>query len=410
MATIETLFLANGLVAAGIVYLDFLRPESLRLLSAFSLAYFYSAVLPVAVYIAGGQVYTGIDPRYIPDALFLSLLCLGGLLAVKVLAQFGVRAAVPPAGQPEGPGKISTIVAVIVFSSVLFVSAYNIDVFLLPKSQGSGALSALHYKTLLLASAFFCVFVSLYWKTGGLAAYGFVALALYCIVFKERDFFLAGLLMALVLYSQSKIGVRSILVIAIFALSAFSYLSIGRSAAFEKFDFLTIANQGSNLFVNTFVMRYFENVRSEDYYWGYTYFSSLIDTMTFGYAPFRPTLANWLAEEYAGLWTTGGYGFSIEAEAFMNFGYFGVFALFVAIGVFLLKVEGLAMRGYRSGRLMLGWSVMFLMYGIRGESLNIFKSFLLVVIIAAALRIFDTQFVASGEVTRAKPLRTLERR
>ena len=94
----------------------------------------------------------------------------------------------------------------------------------------------------------------------------------------------------------------------------------------------------------------------------------------------------------------------------MNFGYFGVFALFVAIGVFLLKVEGLAMRGYRSGRLMLGWSVMFLMYGIRGESLNIFKSFLLVVIIAAALRIFDTQFVASGEVTRAKPLRTLERR
>ena len=114
MATIETLFLANGLVAAGIVYLDFLRPESLRLLSAFSLAYFYSAVLPVAVYIAGGQIYTGIDPRYIPDALFLSLLCLGGLLAVKIVAQFGVRAAVPPVGQPEGPGKISTIVAVIV--------------------------------------------------------------------------------------------------------------------------------------------------------------------------------------------------------------------------------------------------------------------------------------------------------
>ena len=391
MATIEALFVANMLAVAGVVFFDFLHSDNLKLLSAFSLAYFYSAVLPVAVYIAGGQIYSGIDPRYIPDALFLSLMCVGGLLVAGVLAKFGTLPVAPSAWESEMPGKIPTLIAVTVFSSILLATVFNIDVFFLPKSSESNVLFGLHYKILLLASIFCCVLVSLYWKTGGIAAYGIIVLTLYCLVFKERDFFLAGLLGALVLYSKKKIGKKSVVIITIFALSAFSYLSVGRSTVFESFDILTFANQGSNLFVNTFIMRYFENVNAEDYYFGHTYYSSFIDAITFGYVPFRPTLANWLAEEYAGLWTTGGYGFSLEAEAFMNFGYYGAFGLFLAIGVFLFKAERLAMRGHRSGRLMLGWSVMFLMYGIRGESLNVFKSFMLVAIVAAAFRICDIQ-------------------
>ena len=410
MEIIEILFAANMLAVAGIVLLDFLHSDTLKLLSAFSLAYFYSAILPAGAYIAGGQIYAGIDPRYIPDALFLSLLCLGGLLVAGFLAQFRTQALVPPAWEPEAPGKISVLIAIAVFSSIFLAAVYNIDVFFMPKTSDSSALFSLHYKVLLLASVFCCVFISLYWKTGGIAAYGIIVLTIYCLVFKERDFFLAGLLGALVLYSKKKIGNKSILIIAVFALSAFSYLSVGRSAVFESFDISTVANQGSNLFVNTFVTRYFEHTNSEDFYLGQTYYASFIDTITLGYVPFRPTLASWLAGEYTGPWGTGGYGFSIEAEAFMNFGYYGAFGLFLAIGVFLHQAESLAMRGYRSGRIMLGWSVMFLMYGIRGESLNIFKSFMLVVIVAAVFHILDTEAATRSSIARIERSGTLKRR
>ena len=401
MATIEILFAANTLVVAAIMLFDLPRSDRLNMLTAFSLAYFYSAVLPAASYIAGSQIYSGIDPRYIPDALFLSLLCLGGLLVAGLLTQFRTTAIAPLAWDPEGPGKIPTLIAGAVFLIIFLTAVYNIDIFFMPKSSDTGAMAGLHYRVLLLASVFCCVFISMYWRTGGVGAFGIIALTFYCLIFKERDFFLAALLAALVLYSRKKIGKKSIMAIAAIGLAAFSYLSVGRSVVFESFDISTFANQGSNLFVNTFVTRYFENANAEDYYLGQTYYASFVDTLTFGYLPFRPTLANWLAEEYAGFWSTGGYGFSIEAEAFMNFGYYGAFALFLAIGIFLHQAESLAMRGYRSGRIMLGWSIMFLMYGIRGESLNIFKSLLLVVIVAAAFRLLDSQFAGRSSDARA---------
>jgi oligosaccharide repeat unit polymerase len=391
MATIEVLFAVNTLLLAGVILLDFLHTENLKLNSAFALAYFFSAVLPVAVQIAGGQIYAGIDIRYIPDALFLSSLCLAGLFVAGLLTKAGTPSVASGAWEPRRPGEVSAVVAVVVFSLILLAAAYSVENIFMPKVAGSDALFGLHYKILLIGSVFCCVFLSLYWTTSGLAAYGFFAFVGYCLVFQERDFFLVGLLGALILYSKKTIGKKSVLVIAILALTAFSYLSVGRSTIFESLDILTFANQGSNLFVNTFVMRYFEHISVEDLYWGQTYCASLLDTVTFGFIPARPTLANWLAEQYAGVWATGGYGFSIEAEAYMNFGYCGAFILFLVIGVFLAKTEKRAMRGYLSGRLMLGWSVMFLMYGIRGESLNVFKSLLFVTIVATIIHLFDMQ-------------------
>ena len=55
MATIEVLFAVNTFLLAGVILLDFLHTENLKLNSAFALAYFFSAVLPVAVQIAGGD-------------------------------------------------------------------------------------------------------------------------------------------------------------------------------------------------------------------------------------------------------------------------------------------------------------------------------------------------------------------
>src|SRR5688572_18533316 len=104
MATIEMLFAANTLFVAGVIFLDFLHSDNLKVLSAFALAYFYSAVLPVAVYIAGGQIYAGIDARYISDALLLSLLCLGGLLVAALLTQSRTQTVAPLAWEPERPG------------------------------------------------------------------------------------------------------------------------------------------------------------------------------------------------------------------------------------------------------------------------------------------------------------------
>ena len=391
MATIEVLFVVNTLLVAGVVLLDFLHTENLKLNSAFALAYFFSAVLPVAVQIAGGKIYAGIDIRYIPDALILSSLCLAGLLVAGLLTKAGTPSVAPGAWESRRPGEVSAVVVVVVFSLIFLAAVYSVENIFLPKAAGSGALFGLHYKILLIGSVFCCVFLSLYWTTSGLAAYGFFAFAAYCLVFQERDFFLVGLLGALVLYSKKTIGKKSVLIIAMLALTAFSYLSVGRSTIFESLDILTFANQGSNLFVNTFVMRYFEHISVEDLYWGQTYYASFLDTVTFGFIPARPTLANWLTEQYAGMWTTGGYGFSIEAEAYMNFGYCGAFVLFLMIGVFLSRTETLAMRGYLSGRLMVGWSVMFLMYGIRGESLNVFKSLLFVVVVATIVHFFDIQ-------------------
>jgi hypothetical protein len=49
---------------------------------------------------------------------------------------------------------------------------------------------------------------------------------------------------------------------------------------------------------------------------------------------------------------------------------------------------------------MLGWSVMFLMYGIRGESLNVFKSLLFVTIVATIIHLFDMQTARWRSVAR----------
>jgi hypothetical protein len=159
----------------------------------------------------------------------------------------------------------------------------------------------------------------------------------------------------------------------------------------------TVLGLGSNLFVASRVVEWVPD--ESPYEWGVTYANTAVNLMPSFLLPDlrRESLLDWFKERYAPTSQTG-YGFGMEAEAYLNFGLAGPVVVFGLWAFFLCRLHA----GYRAlpGALLYRYTYTFFapfsLYCIRGDSLMCVKGLLYSV---AAVWVIAR---ASGSTARAR--------
>ena len=196
----------------------------------------------------------------------------------------------------------------------------------------------------------------------------------YCFYMGERDFALISLPLFFWFYKDHRIALWKLIVGVTFAVFGFTMMSAGRGDSFEGDGLSSFLNQGSNLMVTSNVLSWLD--QGQLVMWGESYFSGFVNMMTLGAIKLTTPLSIWFSREYSPAANDGAYGFSIEGEALINFGYAGVPFLFAFIAFFL----SWCYRGYLLNRpvgvLLTYFNLFYFIYAIRGESLILFKSFI----------------------------------
>ena len=86
----------------------------------------------------------------------------------------------------------------------------------------------------------------------------------------------------------------------------------------------------------------------------------------------QPPLAQWLVDRYAP-GSASGYGFSLTGEAYLNYGFWGIPALFAGLTVahrlLINRIDRAPVYAYGSVLFTVAW-----MYGFRGESAGLLKT------------------------------------
>jgi len=149
--------------------------------------------------------------------------------------------------------------------------------------------------------------------------YGF-----YCFATSERDFLFV--IFALLLYTEVGRGVWAKLMPILALLGAVLGAALFSSRQNLEFGLGSFLNQGSILFVDTFLVKEIPTLTDAELH---TY-ARIVGLNPDG---IQGNLSSWLVETYAGSATGSGYGFSLTGEAFMNFGMPMVIILAVCIGL-----------------------------------------------------------------------------
>ncbi|MBK03907.1 MAG: hypothetical protein CL932_10860 [Deltaproteobacteria bacterium] len=346
----------------------------------FPVAYVYFTMGPVVTYVMGGNIYSGIVKDKIDDAS-----------TAFVLALLGMCFAIIPlfrGSQKVWDVKLSlrqkkqafwyiTLFATFVNLVSMFFVLTNFSIVM---SGVKGALlraiprySLWHFNYLLFWT--FCISLLLafnYWQRSKLIIFNAFIYVVYCVLLNERDFLLV--LLAIVAYrttSQRMNRAYSIL-LAVGISLIFVGLFWFRSNA-SQVDFLELyLGQGNNLNVITNVMHWSDEWLEPKY--GWTYIQSMLNLMpSFIYRQGVP-LVDWFKNEFAP-GSDSGYGFSLEGEAFMNFGFPGIFIFFFCFGKLLLYFYNAKNKGSLFGFYMYYFCLIFAVYTLRGDSLMLFKGF-----------------------------------
>lgn len=161
------------------------------------------------------------------------------------------------------------------------------------------------------------------------------------------------------------------------ALSWSAQVSALGERAREESIVQSVLGLGSNLFVTSRVVEWVP--REIPYRWGETYLHTTANLVpSFLLPEFRfESLLTWFKERYAPTSTTG-YGFGMEAEAYLNFGHLGPLLVFALWSFGLCRLHDGARRLPQAVlyRYAFTFMVPFSLYCIRGDSLMWAKGFL----------------------------------
>lgn len=378
----------------------------------FYLAAFFTlfAYGPVVNHLLGNTIYSGIRVERIDEACVGFTLALAGLALADALPGRVPPPAELPADPSPDPGRLyplhpPLLALLIAYGAVLVVR-------LLPTALSAGkteqiALAGPGHRIYLLVEL--CA-VSTYFLTRRtpllrrLWAVNAVTYVAYCLATAERDFLfvLFSVVLCHRLLVRRRRPSRAVVLAGLGAVVGATLLSSIRAG--EAFDLTGVLNQGSLLFVDTFVI---DRVPAQEgYSYGATYLRTLLTLPpAWLHDPGTVGLSDWLVALYAP-GSGGGYGFSMSAEAHLNFGPAGVLPVFLVLG---LAVRAATDRFGRSE-----WSTFFgvhltavALYALRGDSSQLVKSALygavfFAVIHATSGRTRDAP--APGD--RARPRRT----
>lgn len=230
-----------------------------------------------------------------------------------------------------------------------------------------------HYPTLTFVPCLLFAYMALVPAERGKNKAFWVTISLftmYALVSQERDFLLLSVPIYFWYSGRSTVKLCHALFFAIPAFLAFTALSNGRGGIFSNGMLASLLNQGSNLMAMTQTASFIDT--GGEHLYGLSYISGIVNALTLGGVELWEGGASWLSEHYSG--GAGAYGYSLEAEAYLNFGKIGVFVLFYLIARYYVLVERLAKSGSHFGLLLKYHFAFFFLYGIRGEFLTILKS------------------------------------
>lgn len=390
-------YLTVALLICGLAYLIDRRLNSVGsppIIFLVCAMFTYSSFGHAILYHFDFPIFSGIRTDYILEALAISIVALAALVSAGAIVLLNlnrktyVGALRVSLGQKSHDKAVSTYLLIAV-SLVLFAVSVNIlaafafaGFWGLPKLTKLAYVGPNHYILLLVWMVSFVVCLAQSWKPNVYIIASFLSFSFYCLLMSERDFVFAGLAMALVALKARAISGASMAILPAAFLILVTLLSSGRGGNFDSSFWISSLSQGSNLFVNTYVIEYID--RGGDMRLGETLFSSIVSTVTFGFFEGSGSLSNWLVSSYA-RGSNSGYGFSLEAEGYLNFGYFGVFVVFFVIGYIVTWAAASTSSGRLMPRLVYVWAATFLLYQLRQESLTVIKTLWLCIFVAAVL-------------------------
>lgn len=351
------------------------------------LFYFFFGFGPLINYLLGFPIYFGIVEEYMPKAALIMFL---GMLFLALPHLFMNKEIKTQALERSEPHRWQAL-QLALWAAVLYGCAKAVIVLPLRISGGSkieminAALPQLHYIYLLL-QFYFCAFYFSAKRSGLSKLYwtNFAVYLIYCVVIGERDFIFplfSIFIIKSIVETKKHAALKLIgggaalagLATAIFFL---------RDTTQESFNpIAAILSQGSILFVNTYVLKIFEGGRA--FFYGETYWNSLLNLAPSWIYQTDYNNLDWFKNQYAAA-SDSGYGFALDAEGYMNFGLIGVCASFFLIGLFL-KILIANFHKSEFARYMTLFSVGFIMYALRNDSLALFKGLLYGAIIYLAL-------------------------
>ena len=365
------------------------RRDVLAYLGAYFLLFGFG---PVVSYLLGGTIYFGTNTLLIGRASLGLLLAFTGVLAAGLLIRQR-RDLVDPLTAPATRRLplVPVVLAVLALYAV-GVLAWGGPAFLAgTKLDRIAAAGPAHYDFLLLEMCACALYFVAHETATGRLAYraNLGAYILYCLMTGERDF--VFVLFALVLHRElvrapgtHRAVPRPVFWGAALAVGATALFTLRGDAAGGGSDALSLLNQGSVLFVDTWVMSHVPTV--EAYQHGASYAHALLNLIP-GHK--QTPLAEWLVNRYAP-GSSSGYGFSLTGEAYLNFGLLGIPVLFATLAaahrLLVNRIDRAPVYAYASLLLTVAW-----MYGFRGESQSLIKTCVYGALFYAVIRIVSVR-------------------
>jgi hypothetical protein len=362
------------------------------------LIYVYWIGGPAVVHLSGWGPVRGLRPEYLSDAWWVASVALFAVSAPLLLG--GARPpsvrhrAEAPASTTVSPGvqwlgALLTVAGLGVFGWFGLLEGTKVE--RLPQTP---ILVSVHYNYLM---AFFAFLTSV------CALYGFRVLRrslpvllsggvylLYCAVMQERDFVLVFLMVLGTLDLEGK-SVRARWVAAGVGLGAIAFVGMfwwRVEVAGESLDLWSaVLGQGSSLQVITNVLAWREGGLPLE--WGATYLYALMRAFFLEWMVRGEPLTIWYRSEYA-FGSESGYGFSLEAEALLNWGFAGVPVVFGCLGWLLRTSYDNARTGCAWRRFLFLYSFPLVLAALRNDSLMLARG------LVAGSAVFWVVWIAAG--------------
>ncbi|MER7007979.1 O-antigen polysaccharide polymerase Wzy [Dactylosporangium sp. NPDC000555] len=377
------------------------RRDMLAYLAAY---FFVFGFGPVVSHLLGGTIYFGTNTLLIGRAALGLLLAFAGLLIAGLLVRQRRRVADPLTRPPARRLPLVPAVLAVLAGYGLAVLAWGGPGFLAGSTAGTkldhiAVAGPGHYDYLLLEICACALYFVAYETSAGRFAYrlNLAVYIAYCLATGERDFIFV--LFALVLHQEVVRGKRlprPLLWGVALLFGATALFGLRGGGAIEGSDASQILNQGSVLFVDTWVMTHVPSV--EPYQHGASYLHALLNLV-----PGQPQipLSQWLVDRYAP-GSASGYGFSLTGEAYVNFGLAGipvVFALLTLAHRWLVnRIDRAPAYAYASLLFTVAW-----MYGFRGDSQSLIKTCVYGMLFYGVIRLVSVRLTGeSGETVEAK--------
>lgn len=364
-------------------------------LAIYLFCYFYFCFGPYSANALGLPIYSGIKKAYLYEASYAFFLAIATLslfpsnLVGRLTFHYQLVVKEPVFLRQVALFFLSVPVILLFLLAFMRIGFSPLD-----KVQRIQAVGIGHYVMLTLWPLFlFCYMTVMPYKDmhAGAKRMFFVIVFTYfcyCFYMGERDFALIVVPLYFWFYKYNAIPLWKLFIGVIIAGVGFTAMSAGRSSEFGGSGLESFLNQGSNLMVTSNIIAWLD--QGELVWWGESYFSGFINMLTLGAVKLTTPLSIWFSRRYSSAANDGAYGFSIEGEALLNFGFVGIPLLFTFLGIFIAW----AYQGYRKDRpigvLLTYFNLFYLVYAIRGESLILFKAFIYCIIIFLVL-IFVSQ-------------------